>query len=92
VVNSGAQALAAVGTFRPEAVLLDIGLPGMDGYEVADRLCRQVTMTVVAIIARSGYSKEEAARRKARTRNQRRRCAKRAPPRVQARDRSELRR
>lgn len=36
----GAEALAACETFRPDACLLDIGMPGMDGYELA-RLLRE---------------------------------------------------
>ena len=35
VAYDGAQGLDAARGFRPEAVLCDIGLPGMDGYEVA---------------------------------------------------------
>ena len=39
VAHDGAQALSQVESFRPEVVLLDIGLPGsMDGYEVAARI------------------------------------------------------
>ena len=38
VSHDGGQALEAVRRFRPEVVLMDIGLPGMDGYEVARRL------------------------------------------------------
>lgn len=38
VVNDGPAALAAVASFDPEIVLLDLGLPEMDGYEVARRL------------------------------------------------------
>jgi two-component system CheB/CheR fusion protein len=36
--RDGTEALAVTGEFRPDIVLLDIGLPGMDGYEVARRL------------------------------------------------------
>ncbi len=38
VAGDGAAALAAARQFSPDVVLLDIGLPGMDGYEVARRL------------------------------------------------------
>ena len=38
VHHDGPSALSSVEQFRPDAVLLDIGLPGMDGYEVARRL------------------------------------------------------
>ena len=41
-VGDGAEALASAPVFAPEVVVLDIGLPGMDGYEVARRL-RKVT-------------------------------------------------
>src|SRR5690606_24222218 len=37
-VHGPAEAVAAVETFRPDIVLLDIGLPDMDGYEVARRI------------------------------------------------------
>jgi len=36
--HSGPEAIVAAREHRPEFVLLDIGLPGMDGYEVASRL------------------------------------------------------
>jgi signal transduction histidine kinase len=40
VVHDGVQAVAVAPEYRPDVVLLDIGLPGMDGYEVARRLRR----------------------------------------------------
>src|SRR5207244_3835488 len=38
VANDGAAALRVAGSFRPDVVLLDIGMPGMNGLEVAQRL------------------------------------------------------
>src|SRR5262249_34858726 len=40
-VHDGPAALAAYRTFRPDAVLLDVGLPGMSGYDVARQLRRE---------------------------------------------------
>lgn len=48
----GAHALALVDSFEPELVLLDIGMPRLNGYEVAERLRRGQragTMTLVAV-------------------------------------------
>ncbi|TWT72727.1 Autoinducer 2 sensor kinase/phosphatase LuxQ [Posidoniimonas polymericola] len=53
----GPEALAAAETFGPELVFLDIGLPRMDGYEVARRL-RERGGERPAIVALSGYSRE----------------------------------
>jgi signal transduction histidine kinase/DNA-binding response OmpR family regulator len=55
----GAEALKAVAEFRPDAVLLDIGLPVMDGYEVARRLRAQPSAERLVLIAASGYGQEE---------------------------------
>ena len=44
---------------RPDIVLLDIGLPVMDGYEVA-RLCRkEPELQRITLVAMTGYGKEE---------------------------------
>ena len=48
---------------RPEIVLLDIGLPGMDGYEVARRLRTEECCRSSLIIAVSGYGQPEDLRR-----------------------------
>jgi CheY-like chemotaxis protein len=44
--------------FHPDVVLLDIGLPGIDGYEVARRLRGQADLPGLLIIAVTGYGQE----------------------------------
>jgi CheY-like chemotaxis protein len=62
-VYDGHSAIAAAEAWKPEAVLLDLGLPGMDGYEVAEWL-RQMPITArVKLIAMTGYGQEEDRRR-----------------------------
>jgi CheY-like chemotaxis protein len=65
VTHDGGLALEAVRRFRPEVVLLDIGLPGMDGYEVARRLRQQPDpgSGIALLIAVTGYAEDEARRR-----------------------------
>ncbi len=59
----GSRALDVSVSYRPEVVFLDIGLPGMDGYEVAGRL-REVPETARAVlVAVTGYGQEEDRRR-----------------------------
>jgi PAS domain S-box-containing protein len=60
---SGLEALEVARKHRPEFVLLDIGLPGMDGYEVASRLRREQCCEGAMIVAVSGYGQEEDRRR-----------------------------
>jgi CheY-like chemotaxis protein len=61
--HDGPTALELTRTHRPEVVLLDIGLPGMDGYEVA-RQCRQDSgLDRLILIAMTGYGKDEDRRR-----------------------------
>jgi two-component system CheB/CheR fusion protein len=58
LAHDGPGALAAAAADPPELVLLDIGLPGMDGYAVAARL-RQAGLDRAAIVAVTGYGQEE---------------------------------
>jgi CheY-like chemotaxis protein len=61
VAHDGPAALAAAGRLRPEIALVDIGLPGMDGYEVARRL--RAADPPPAVVALTGYGQEEDRRR-----------------------------
>jgi CheY-like chemotaxis protein len=57
--DDGGAALEALRTERPSVVLLDIGLPDMDGYEVARRARRQPEGRDVTFIALTGWGQEE---------------------------------
>ncbi len=56
---TGPEALAIASEFLPEAVLLDIGLPGMDGLEVARQLRAMTALRRVFLIAMTGYASPE---------------------------------
>jgi len=62
-VHDGHAAIEVTRTFRPDFVLLDIGLPGMDGYKVATALRGDELLKDAVIIAVSGYGQEEDRRR-----------------------------
>ncbi len=57
-VHDGPAALQVARDYRPNAVLLDIGLPGLDGYEVAKQLRQQPGLQHILIIAVTGYGRE----------------------------------
>ncbi len=61
--HDGPSALELSETFGPEVVLLDIGLPGMDGYEVARRLRLRPGADALLLVAVTGYGQEEDLRR-----------------------------
>jgi signal transduction histidine kinase/GAF domain-containing protein len=62
VANDGETALATVPEFRPDTVFLDIGMPGMNGYETAWHL-RQAHGRALRLIALTGWGSEEDRRR-----------------------------
>ena len=62
VVFDGLKAIEAVRAYHPRVVLLDLGLPSLDGYQVA-RNIRQEGFNDTVIIALSGYGQEEDRRR-----------------------------
>jgi signal transduction histidine kinase/DNA-binding response OmpR family regulator len=57
--HEGMAALAIAEDFRPDVVLLDIGLPGMNGFEVANRLRSQPHSRDALLIALTGYGEAE---------------------------------
>jgi CheY-like chemotaxis protein len=56
---SGTDALARIATFSPDVVLLDVGLPGMDGFSVAREIRARHQGGPLRIIAISGYGHAE---------------------------------
>lgn len=59
LAKDGIEALAVAAQHAPEVVLLDIGLPGMNGYEVASHLRNDRTLNNLLVIAISGYGQDE---------------------------------
>ena len=54
----GTSVLEAALDYRPNVVLLDIGLPGLNGFEVAKRLRQQPTLKNIVLVAMTGYGQE----------------------------------
>lgn len=54
----GPAALELAGSLRPDVVLVDLGLPGMDGYGVARRFRQQAEGPCARLIAVTGYADE----------------------------------
>jgi CheY-like chemotaxis protein len=63
VVHDGPAALELVGDYRPEVVFLDLGMPGMDGYEVARRLRGLPGLGGIRVAALTGWGQQEDRRR-----------------------------
>jgi CheY-like chemotaxis protein len=56
--HTGPTALEAALDYRPSVVLLDIGLPGLNGYEVAKRIRQQPVLHNILLVAMTGYGQE----------------------------------
>lgn len=57
--HDGLEAVQAAAAFRPQVILLDIGLPKMNGYEAAKRIREQSSGEKIAIIALTGWGQEK---------------------------------
>ncbi|BBU33324.1 hypothetical protein BTHE68_70580 (plasmid) [Burkholderia sp. THE68] len=57
--SDGTSGLSAIDEFLPETVILDIGLPGMNGYEVASRLVSRAGRSSLTLIALTGWAKQQ---------------------------------
>ena len=64
VARTGPTALEVASACRPDVVLLDIGLPGMDGYQVAQQLREKPEFKNVMLCALTGYTPSEADRQR----------------------------
>ncbi len=64
LARSGPAALRLASASRPDVVLMDIGLPGMDGYEVAKRLRAKPEFKDVVMCALTGHTPSEADRQR----------------------------
>ena len=65
VAHSGLQALEITKGYAPDVVFLDIGMPRMDGYEVARRIRQQTGLGTVVLAALTGWGQQEDRRRTA---------------------------
>jgi PAS domain S-box-containing protein len=59
VAHDGPEALESVKSQKPEVIFLDIGLPGMDGYQVARRLRELEDINISLLVAMTGYGQDE---------------------------------
>jgi PAS domain S-box-containing protein len=59
VVHDGATALASMDSYHPDVVLLDIGMPGMDGFEVARQVRQRPEFNNIMLIALTGWGQSE---------------------------------
>ena len=61
--HGGVEGLATVHEFRPDVVFLDIGLPGLNGLEVARRVRQELPDSGILLVALTGWGSEEDRRR-----------------------------
>ena len=59
IAHDGLEAVEAAARFRPDVILLDIGLPKMNGYEAARRIREQPWGKNMVLVALTGWGQEE---------------------------------
>ena len=59
LAHTGPDGVEAAESFRPDLILLDIGLPGMDGYSVAQELRKRPQHHSLILVAMTGYGRDE---------------------------------
>ena len=57
-VHDGETAIKTALRYRPDVMLLDIGLPGLDGYEVARQIRQEPTLQNIVLVAMTGYGQD----------------------------------
>jgi len=60
---SGAEGIERASVFEPDVVLLDLGMPGLNGFEIARRIRQQPWGATLALIALTGWGQEQDRRR-----------------------------
>lgn len=63
--RDGLEAVARAETFRADVILMDIGMPRLDGYQAARRIREQAHLQPLKLVALTGWSQEEHRRRSA---------------------------
>ncbi|MEZ6073659.1 MAG: ATP-binding protein [Pirellulales bacterium] len=58
VASNGITGVEAIRTHSPEVALIDIGLPGLDGYQVARRVRNELSNSTVKLVALTGYGRQ----------------------------------
>ena len=59
IASTGLEGIATAHDFKPDIILCDIGLPGIDGYQVAKRLRQDPALAQTYVIALTGYGREK---------------------------------
>jgi CheY-like chemotaxis protein len=63
MAHDGLEAVAAAASFHPEIILMDIGMPGLNGYDTATRIRQQPRGSDILLIALTGWGQAEDRRR-----------------------------